>query len=101
MNSKERVRMAVEHKQPDYVPSSLECVETAWDKLKKHFGTEKKENVWNSLRIDLRSMYMPPYIGPALPVYKNQKGNFQNFYFFETFSSACLSNRCKKHKTSG
>lgn len=93
MNSKERVRMAVEHKQPDYVPSSLECVETAWDKLKKHFGTEKKENVWNSLRIDLRSMYMP------LRFIKTKRETFKIFIFLKPFPLLIylIDVRNKKH----
>lgn len=74
MTKKERVRRAIQHQQPDYVPSSLEGVEAAWEKLKKHFKTDTKEGVWNALDIDLRNMYMPPYRGPKLSVVVNSKG---------------------------
>ncbi len=67
MNSKERVRAAIEHRQPDRCASTMQCVETAWEKLKKHFGTRDIDTILEKLAIDTRIMDLPPYIGPELP----------------------------------
>lgn len=54
MTSKERVRMTIQHKQPDYVPSSMECVDTAWEKLMKHFDKNSPDEIRDCLDIDIR-----------------------------------------------
>lgn len=74
MTSKERIRAAVAHKQPDRVPSTMQCVETAWEGLLKHFGTDSKEDVMTKLEIDTRILDLPPYIGPPRPDFVNEKG---------------------------
>ena len=74
MTSKERVRAALSHRAPDRVPSTMQCVDTAWDKLKKHFAVETNEDVMAILDVDTRIMDIPPYIGPPHPDYANQKG---------------------------
>lgn len=74
MTSKERVRAAVQHVQPDRVPATMQCVETAWDSLKKHFQVETNDEVMDILEIDTRIMDFPPYIGPERPDYINEKG---------------------------
>lgn len=74
MTSKERIRAALEHRQPDRVPSTMQCVDTAWEKLRAYFKVETNEDVMDKLDIDTRIMDFPPYIGPAHPDYVNEKG---------------------------
>lgn len=74
MTSKERIRATIEHKQPDRVPSTMQCVETAWEGLLKHFGVDTKEKVMEKLEIDTRIMDLPPYIGPERPPFVNSAG---------------------------
>lgn len=74
MTSKERVRAAVEHKQPDRVPATMQAVDTAWNKLKKHFCVNTNDEVMDILEIDTRIMDLPPYIGPKHEVFTNAQG---------------------------
>ncbi len=68
MTSKERVRIAISRKAPDRVPATMQCVETAWEKLKRAFQTDNVDDIMDRLEIDTRIMALPPYIGPELPV---------------------------------
>lgn len=74
MNSKERVRAAVQHKKTDYVPSTMQCVEAAWEKIRKEFGAGDNDQVMERLKIDVRNLDLPPYIGPELPIIQNAAG---------------------------
>lgn len=74
MTSKERVRAALQHREPDRVPSTMQCVDTAWEKLRAYFGDETNEDVMARLDIDTRILSIPPYIGPPHPDYVNGKG---------------------------
>lgn len=74
MTSKERIRATIEHKPTDRIPSTMQCVETEWDNLKKHFGVETEEEVMDILEIDTRILDMPPYIGPENENYVNEDG---------------------------
>jgi uroporphyrinogen decarboxylase len=74
MNSKERIRATVQHQQPDHVASTMQCVQTAWDKLKKYFNVETEDEVMDILDIDTRIMDLPPYIGPDHPDYVDAQG---------------------------
>ncbi|MDD3338628.1 MAG: uroporphyrinogen decarboxylase family protein [Lachnospiraceae bacterium] len=82
MTSKERVRAAVAHKTPDRVPATMQCVETAWDKLKKHFQVTTNDEVMDILEIDTRIMDLPPYIGPERPDFKNKDGEIVHTHPF-------------------
>lgn len=75
MNSKERVLAALNHKQPDRVPATMEGVSETWDNMKKHLGVGSNEEVMQKLEIDTRIMDIPPYIGPELKTYNNKKGD--------------------------
>lgn len=77
MTSKERIRATVEHKQPDKVASTMQCVDTAWERLRKHFGFETNDEVMDKLEIDTRIMDLPPYIGPELPSFTNANGELE------------------------
>jgi uroporphyrinogen decarboxylase len=73
MTSKERVRAAINHRQPDIVPADFACVPCVMDKLKKHYGFLENEMVFRKLDIDIRFVN-PDYKGPELKVYY-QDGN--------------------------
>jgi len=74
MTSKERIRAVLERRTSDRVPSTMQCVETAWDKLMKHFGVDSTDAVQDILDIDTRIMDLPPYIGPEHPPFVNAEG---------------------------
>lgn len=74
MNSKERVRMALSHRPTDRVPTTMQCVETAWENLKKYLGVDNVEEVLTYFEIDTRIIDLPPYIGPSVEPFKNEKG---------------------------
>ena len=66
MNSKERVLAAINHVEPDRVPVDLWALSPVTDRLRDHFGVEDDEAVWQTLGVDLRSVW-PAYVGPPLP----------------------------------
>jgi uroporphyrinogen decarboxylase len=68
MNGKERVLTAINHVEPDRVPVDLWALPPVTDHLREHFGAEEDEAVWESLGIDLRSVW-PEYVGPPLPTF--------------------------------
>ncbi len=65
MTSKERVRQAVNHKQPDRVPANFECTGAVMESLVKHFGYSDPEQVYERFDIDIRGV-SPVYTGPEL-----------------------------------
>ena len=69
MTSKERVRKAVLHLQPDQVPANFECVNLVMEKLLKHYSFNDPEQIYKKFDIDIRSV-SPKYIGPELKSYK-------------------------------
>ena len=74
MTSKERVRAALARQKPDRVPATMQCVETAWNKLMEHFQVHSAEEVQEILNIDTRIMDLPPYIGPEHAPFVNADG---------------------------
>lgn len=74
MTSKERVRTAIARKTPDRVPATMQCVETAWEKLKKAFQTDDTDAIMERLDIDTRIMALPPYKGQELPTFQRADG---------------------------
>ena len=75
MTSKERIRAAIEHKDTDRVPTTMQCVETAWENLKKYLKVETEEEILQHFEIDTRIMDLPPYIGPTVEPYVNENGD--------------------------
>ena len=75
MTGKERIRAALQHQETDRVPSTMQCVETAWEKLRKYFQANTNDEVMDILEIDTRIMDMPPYIGPTVEPYTDEKGD--------------------------
>ncbi len=74
MTSKERVRRAFEHKSTDKIPTTMQCVETAWEKLQKHLGVDSNEKVMEHFEIDIRSMAFPPCITSEPEPFVNEDG---------------------------
>lgn len=74
MTPKERIRAALAHQKTDRVPTTMQCVETAWDNIKKYLNVETEEEVLEHFEIDTRIMDLPPYIGPMPEPYQNEKG---------------------------
>jgi len=68
MNSKERVLAAINHTEPDRVPVDLWALPPVTDRLRDHFGVGDDEAVWQTLGVDLRSVW-PDYVGPRLPTF--------------------------------
>jgi len=72
MNPKERVRIALEHKQPDRVPTSLSASPWVVRRLKDHLNVSTDRELLDALHIDLFDMrgidlkgaISPRYIGP-------------------------------------
>lgn len=76
ITSKERVRLAIQHKNPDYVPANMSCIGVTWEKLMKKYGLDSIEAVQDRFMIDIRDLHVP-YIGPKLGVRKNAKGEIE------------------------
>lgn len=73
MTSKERVRAAIMHKQPDRVPANFEAVSSVIEKLLKHYGFSDDEQIFEKFEIDIRSV-SPKYIGPELKSWIDKDG---------------------------
>ncbi len=74
MTSKERIRAALQRKPVDKLPTTMQCVETTWEKLMEQFGVHNIDDVQEKLDIDTRIMDLPPYIGPMPDEYLNEHG---------------------------
>lgn len=73
MTSKERVRAAIEHKNPDRTPAAFEAVPAVCENLMKHYGYTDYSQLIERFNIDIVSA-SPKYIGPQLKEYFNDKG---------------------------
>ena len=74
MTSKERIRAALARKPVDRLPASMNCVQTTWENLMKHFNVDNIDAVQEILNIDTRIMDLPPFIGKRNPDYVNADG---------------------------
>ncbi len=68
MNSKERLRCAIGHKQPDRVPVNFEAMDYVKDKIVKAHGLSGYEDIYALYEVDIRDC-SPDYIGPPLGQY--------------------------------
>jgi uroporphyrinogen decarboxylase len=62
---RERVQLALSHREPDRVPVDFMATPQAWERLCEHLGIADHEAVLRYLRADLRHPRQP-YIGPPL-----------------------------------
>ena len=70
MNSRERVLATINHVEPDRVPVDMWALPPITDNLREHFGVSDDEGVWQSLGIDLRSVW-PAYVGPPPEIFED------------------------------
>jgi len=77
MTSKERVKTALEHKNPDRTPCNYIGTPEIDERIKAHFKTDDMDFVLEKLGVDLRVLDNP-YIGPELAKWGD--GRFQNFW---------------------
>jgi uroporphyrinogen decarboxylase len=73
MTSKERVRQAVQHKQPDRVPADFEAVDIVIERLQQRYGYCEPEQILQRFEIDIR-VVNPRYIGPERKFFTDQDG---------------------------
>ena len=77
MTSRERVLAALNHEQPDAVPSEYFGTPEIEDALLKHFGVDSHDALLTCLGTDLR-MVEPDYIGPELKTFED--GSFEDIW---------------------
>ena len=64
MNSRERVRVSLEHSSPDRMPLMLWMTPEINDRLQKHLAVNSELEVLEALDVDVRWLN-PDYIGPS------------------------------------
>jgi uroporphyrinogen decarboxylase len=80
MTSKERVRKAILHQQPDQVPANFECVASVRNALFERYNFNDIEQLYQRFDIDIRAIG-PDYTGPELKRYEEGGFIFQeNFW---------------------
>ncbi len=80
MNSKDRVRAAIQHKEPDRVPANFECVGTVAENLMKRYHVSDMEGIYQKFEIDIRPV-APVYIGPELKSWQEDGMVVQETYW--------------------
>jgi len=63
LSPRERVQMALAHREPDRVPADLWAVPEVWQRLQDYLGGATRAEVLRRLRIDVRWV-APRYVGP-------------------------------------
>jgi len=71
MDSRQRFKLAMAHKQPDRVPIDYWATSEVNAKLLKHFGLSSQEQLLQHFDVDFRYIEGPKYIGPELTVRQN------------------------------
>jgi len=75
MTPRERVLMALEHREPDRVPCDFWAEEPTWRRLLEHVGFADRDRLLDTLEVDVRHLDVP-----ALPEQDLGNGLFQNFW---------------------
>lgn len=85
MTSRERVRAAIRHQNPDRVPTAYGAVACVTEKLMKCYGFSEYSQLIDKFHIDIVSVE-PCYIGPELKRYINSKGEEvkESYWGYET-----------------
>jgi len=68
LDSRERVELALAHREPDRVPIDYWATSEVNTKLLKHFGLATQEELLQHFDVDFRYIDGPQYIGPELAV---------------------------------
>lgn len=84
MTSKERVRAAITHQNPDQIPAAFEAVHSVVQKLLHHYHFTSYDQLLDKFQIDIVPV-SPRYIGPPLKEYYNDKNQLvrQSYWGFE------------------
>lgn len=77
MNSKQRVALAVDHKETDRLPCGYVSTGEIDNVLKKHFNTDDMDVVLKKLKVDIR-VVNAEYIGPKLRTWSD--GRFETLW---------------------
>ncbi|NOZ24430.1 MAG: hypothetical protein GXP25_25410, partial [Planctomycetes bacterium] len=64
MNSRERVELALAHKEPDRVPIDYWATSEINARLLEHFGFSSQEEILQEFNVDFRYIEGPRYVGP-------------------------------------
>jgi uroporphyrinogen decarboxylase len=64
MDARERVALALEHKEPDRVPIDYWATDGVTARLLEHFGFSNREELLRHLDVDFRYIEGPKYVGP-------------------------------------
>ena len=75
MTPRERVLMALDHRQPDRVPCDFWAEECTWERLLAHVGHRDREKLLQDLQVDVRHLDVP-----APPERSLGGGVMQNFW---------------------
>ena len=75
MNSRDRVRTALNHQTPDRIPRNFWAEPPTWSRLFQYVGHSDKERFLTDLQIDIRSLEVSG--PPEMPL---ENGLFQNFW---------------------
>lgn len=99
--SRERVLLALQHKQPDRVPLDFWAVPETWQKITESMRVSDREVILQRLGVDIREV-APDYKGPVMPVFADgsflePKGTHRKivhnqFGSYEEYASFPLSN---------
>lgn len=84
MTSKERVRSALLHKQPDRVPVNFEAVITVKENLCKKYGYSETDKIYDKFEIDIREV-LPKYIGKPFKTWKQGLDTYTTVHYGCTF----------------
>ena len=95
MNSKQRIKLGLNHREPDKVPAHINATKWVVAKLKKALNvTSDKEllkalhiDIYDMRGIDLNSGTVPKYIGPENELFKNWKGGIFSFWNIREFEN--------------
>src|ERR1035437_3407647 len=68
LTPRERVLLALEHRETDRVPVDILATPEVWINLQNHLGIHDSEDVMRHLGVDVRHPRQP-YVGPPLPTY--------------------------------
>ena len=64
MDARERVALALDHKQPDRVPIDYWATEVVNARLLEHLGLSTQEELLQHFDVDFRYIEGPKYVGP-------------------------------------
>lgn len=95
MDSKQRIKLATNHREPDKVPAHMNATKWVVAKLKKALDVTTDKELLKSLHIDIYDMRgidlnsgtVPKYIGPENELFTNWKGGIFSFWNMREFEN--------------